>query len=199
MTTAHEHVDVTQDQAGGQVTTARAGPAGGAGARSVAVVSPVASAQVWRALVRASFAVVSYVTPRGEPRSSGVVYASAGNRLYAVVAADSWKARHIAASGKVAVTVPVRRGGLLSLLLPIPPATISFHAAAIVHPAGPVASGAVPARLTSLLPAERRDESCVIEIVPEGWFVTYGIGVSLMKMRDTSAARARLPVATSAS
>jgi hypothetical protein len=157
------------------------------------------SAQVWRVLARASFAVVGYVTPSGEPRSSGVVYASAGKRLYVVVAADSWKARHIAASGQVAVTVPVRRGGLLSLLLPIPPATVTFHAATIVHPAGPLRSGAVPAQLTSLLPAERRDKSCVIEIVPEGWFVTYGIGVSLMKMRDTSAARARLPVDTSSS
>ena len=176
------------------VTTPGAAHAGGAGASNAAIVPRATSAQVWRALARASFAVVGYVTPGGEPRSSGVVYATAGKRLYVVVAADSWKARHIAASGQVAVTVPVRRGGLLSLLLPIPPATISFHAAAIVHPAGPVASGAVPARLTSLLPAERRDESCVIEIVPEGWFVTYGIGVSLMKMRDTSAARARLPV-----
>jgi len=164
-----------------------------------AIAARLTSDQVWRALTRASFAVVSYATPAGEPRSSGVVYAADGHRLYVAIASDSWKARHIAASGKVAVTVPVRRGGLLSLLLPIPPATISFHAAAIVHPAGPVASGAVPARLTSLLPAERRDESCVIEIVPEGWFVTYGIGVSLMKMRDTSAARARLPVTTSPS
>src|SRR5215469_14599502 len=162
-----------------------------------AIAARLTSDQVWRALTRASFAVVSYVTPAGEPRSSGVVYATDGGRLYVAVAADSWKARHIAASGQVAVTVPVRRGGLLSLLLPIPPATISFHAAAIVHPAGPLAPGAVPAQLTSLLPAERRYSSCVIEIVPEGWFVTYGIGVSLMKMRDTCAARARLPVDTS--
>ena len=187
-------IDVTDGQAGRQVTTAGAVHVGGAGARGAVATSRVTSAQVWRALARASFAVVSYVTPGGEPRSSGVVYATAGKRLYVVVAADSWKARHIAASGQVAVTVPVRRGGLLSLLLPIPPATISFHAVAIVRPAGPMASGAVPAKLASLLPAERRDKSCVIEIVPEGWFVTYGIGVSLMKMRDTSAARARLPV-----
>ena len=190
-------IDVTDGQTAGQA--ARAELAGGSGPQSAAAMSRATSAQVWHALARASFAVVCYVTPGGEPRSSGVVYARAGKRRYAVVAADSWKARHIAASGKVAVTVPVRRGGLLSLLLPIPPATISFHAAAIVHPAGPVASGAVPARLTSLLPAERRDKSCVIEIVPEGWFVTYGIGVSLLKMRDTSAARARLPVITSPS
>jgi hypothetical protein len=159
-----------------------------------AATGPVTSAQVWRAIAKASFAVVSYVTPGGEPRSSGVVYASTGERLYVVAAADSWKARHIAASGQVAVTVPVRRGGLLALLLPIPPATVSFHAKAIVHPPAPVASGAVPKQLTSLLPAERRDLSRVIEIIPVGRFVTYGVGVSLTRMRDTSAARARVPV-----
>ena len=36
----------------------------------------------------------------------------------------------------LAVTVPVRRGGILSVAVPIPPATISFHGAAVVHPAG---------------------------------------------------------------
>jgi hypothetical protein len=35
----------------------------------------------------------------------------------------------------------------------------------------------------------------VIEIVPEGTFVTYGVGVPLLKMRDPVAARARVPVA----
>lgn len=92
--------------------------------------------QVWRAIAKASFAIVSYVTPTGEPRSSGVMYATVGRRLYVVVGPESWKAKHVAASGRVAVTVPVRRGGLLSLALPIPPATISFHGAAIVHPPG---------------------------------------------------------------
>lgn len=151
------------------------------------------SEQVWRALTRASFAVVSYVTPAGEPRSSGVVYAADGRRLYVAVASDSWKARHIAASGRVAVTVPVRRGGLLSLLFPIPPATVSFHGPAIVHPAGPVADRAVPEQLASLLPPERRTSSCILEIVPEGQFMIYGLGVSLKRMRSPAAARARVP------
>ena len=152
------------------------------------------SEQVWRALTRASFAVVSYVTPAGEPRSSGVVYAADGRRLYVAVAAGSWKARHIAASGRVAVTVPVRRGGPLSLLFPIPPATVSFHGTAIVHPAGPVAGRAVPERLASLLPPERRASSCILEIVPEGRFMVYGLGVPLARMRSPAAARARVPV-----
>lgn len=75
------------------------------------------SDQVWRQLESASFAVISYVTPRGEPRSSGVVYGTVSRRLYTAVAADSWKARHIGASKQVSVTVPVRRGGVLALVL----------------------------------------------------------------------------------
>ena len=173
MTTVREH-----DQAG----------TGGA------IAARLTSEQVWRALNRASFAVVSYVTPAGEPRSSGVVYAADGRRLYVAVASDSWKARHIAASGRVAVTVPVRRGGLLSLLFPIPPATVSFHGTATVHPPGPVADRAAPARLASLLPPERRASSCILEIVPEGRFMVYGLGVSLARMRSPAAARARVPV-----
>jgi Pyridoxamine 5'-phosphate oxidase len=150
--------------------------------------------QVWHQLAKASFAVLSYVTPAGEPRSSGVVYKTVGHRLYVAVAHDSWKAKHVAASGRVAVTVPVRRGGLLSLVAPIPPATVSFHATAIVHPAGAPQVRSVMQKLGSLLPTERRASACLIEVVPEGAFVTYGLDVSLSKLRDPAAARARVPV-----
>jgi hypothetical protein len=160
------------------------------------VVSSVrlTSEQVWHALTRASFAVISYVTPAGEPRSSGVLYKVVGRRLYLAVAPDSWKARHIQASGQVAVTVPVRRGGILSLVLPIPPATISFHARAIVHPAGAIDVGALSHELESLLPAERRATSCVIELLPEAAFMVYGLGVTLAEMRNPATARAHVPV-----
>jgi hypothetical protein len=123
-----------------------------------------------------------------------VVYKTVGRRLYIAVAPDSWKARHIAASGRVAVTVPVRRGGLLSLVTPIPPATISFHANAIVHPADSPQGRSVLKELASLLPAERQASACIIEVIPEGFFVTYGVGVSLIQMRDPAAAAARVPV-----
>jgi hypothetical protein len=147
--------------------------------------------QVWRELAKASFAVIGHVTPSGDPRSSGVLYKAIDHRLFVVTAPDGWKAKHIAATPRVSVTVPVRRGGLLSLVLPIPPATISFHAAAVVHPAG---SMDVPADLSSLVPDERRSSSCIIELLPEAMFATYGIGVPLMKMRDPAQSRARVPV-----
>ncbi len=44
------------------------------------------------------------------------------------------------------MTVPVRRGGIMSLLLPIPPETISFHATAVVHRAGSVEDGTLPGK-----------------------------------------------------
>ncbi len=156
--------------------------------------SHVTTEQVWHELDRASFAVIGYVTPAAEPRSSGVVYKTVGKRLYMAVAPNSWKARHIAAAGHVSVTVPVRRGGILSLVLPIPPATISFHATAIVHPAGSVKVSAVSKELDSLLPPDRRDAAVVIELAPEGEFLTYGVGVSLIDMQKPELARAVVPM-----
>jgi hypothetical protein len=150
--------------------------------------------QVWHQVANASFAVLSHVTPAGEPRSSGVVYKTVGRRLYVAVAPDSWKARHVAATRRVAVTVPVRRGGILALVAPIPPATISFHARAIVHPASSPQVHSLLKELGSLIPTERRASACVIEVVPEGEFLTYALGVPLRKMRDPAAARARIPV-----
>jgi hypothetical protein len=34
----------------------------------------------------------------------------------------------------------------------------------------------------------------LIEVIPEGEYLTYGLGVSLLKMRTPAAARARVPV-----
>jgi hypothetical protein len=116
-------------------------------------------------------------------------------RLYLVTAPDSWKARQISDGDQVAVTVPIRRGGgLLSLIIPIPPATVSFHATARVHPAGPVSSGPAPKRLVSHLPKQRREAGCLLELVPEGDFLTYGLGVPLQDMAKPDAALAHVPV-----
>lgn len=146
---------------------------------------------VWRAVSHASFAVLSHVTPTGAPRSSGVVYAVDGDRMLVAVAKDSWKARHIGPDGLVAVTVPIRRGGLLSLLLPIPPATVSFPAVATPHAGEALAR--IPA-LAKLVPPRRRTSCVVLELRPAGHYVTYGVGVPLARMRDPVRSRARIPV-----
>jgi hypothetical protein len=188
MAATNQHQQAHVGTAGVGVTRAAAGGDG------PPVAARLTTEQVWHQVTKASFAVLSHVTPAGEPRTSGVLYKTIGRRLYVVTAPDSWKARHIAASGRVAVTVPVRRGGLLSLVAPIPPATVSFHATAIVHPADSPEVRSVLKELASLLPAERQASACIIEVIPTGFFVTYGVDVSLMQMRDPAAARARVPV-----
>jgi hypothetical protein len=170
-------------------------PARGERRRGATSAPSLSSDTVWGELDRASFAIISYVTPAGEPRSSGVVYGVHERHLYVVVAPDSWKARQIADGQPVAVTVPVRRGGLLSLFAPIPPATITFRARARVYPAGSLDPGSVSKKLQALLPKDRR-EATVLELVPEATFLTYGIGVSLLAMRDPAVARAHIPVAS---
>jgi hypothetical protein len=171
-----------------------------AGTRAVAgdggtvVASRLTSEQVWREVAKASFAVLSHVTPSGAPRSSGVVFTTIGRRLYVAVDAEGWKARHIPARGQVCVTVLVRRGGVLSLVAPIPPATISFRGTATVHPASSRQFDASYKALERLLPPDHRDSAAIIEIVPEGAFVTYGLGVSLTQMRNPAVSQARVPV-----
>ena len=148
----------------------------------------------WRAIEKASFAVISYVTPSGEPRSSGVVYATIGRRIYIAVAPDSWKARHIAWSRRVSVTVPVRRGGILTLMMPIPPATISFAAEAAVHPPGSFDLNAESPRLARLIPPGTAQRSALVVLTPQGEFLTYGIGMPLLQMRDPAHARGHASV-----
>lgn len=162
--------------------------------RSEAGSLRLSSEEVWNHIERSSFAVLGYATPAGEPRSSGVVYKSIGKRLFVAVAADSWKARFITGEGRVAVTIPVHRGGVLALAMPIPPATISFRARPIVHPAGSVDALEISKQLESLLPAERRAGAAVIELIPEGRFLTYGLDVSLPNMAKPELARAVVPI-----
>jgi hypothetical protein len=159
-----------------------------------AVARQLSSDDVWRQVSKASFAVLAHVTPGGVPRCTGVVYAAVGRRLYVAVAPESSKARHIADGTRVSLTVPVRRGGLLSLVVPIPPATISFSARVMVHAPGSLDLEAASPALTRLVPASRRERAVVLELVPEGQFLTYGIGVSLKDLADPAVAMGRVPV-----
>ena len=151
--------------------------------------------EVWDAIGHASFAVLSHVTPSGEPRSSGIVFAVDARKVYVAVAPDGWKARQIHDGSVVSVTVTVRRGGLLALVLPIPPATITFRARAHVQVLRDLDQGALPASLAKLVPPERTSTAVLLELAPVGRFVTYGLGVPLTKMRDPVASRALVPVA----
>jgi hypothetical protein len=90
--------------------------------------------------------------------------------------------------------VPIRRGGPLALVFPIPPATISFRARASSKRFRDLDRDAMPASLARLVPRERATNAVLLELTPQGRFVTYGLGVSLQRMRDPAASRALVPV-----
>ena len=167
-------------------TSVQQKPAEAQSTPSAVIGGSVGPEEVWSEITRASFATLSYVTPGGDPRSSGVVYVCDRHRLFVAVAPDSWKARHISANGRVSVVVPVHRFALLSLFAPIPPPTVSFRAKAIVHPAGRVDRSPAPAKLISLLPDRRKDSAVILELIPVGDFLVYGLGCSLAEYRNAS-------------
>ncbi len=177
-----------------KATSVRPAPASRAASdEGMAAGARPTSGAVWQVLAKASFAILSHANAAGEPRSSGVAFGTVDRRLYVAVAADGWKARQIVSGQEVAVTVPIRRGGILALLVPIPPATITFQARATVHPPGSLDIASVSKDLVKLIPESRKAGSCVIELVPEGSFLTYGIGVSLADMANPARALALVP------
>ncbi len=151
------------------------------------------SEHVWKELAKRSFGVMSHVAESGEPRSSGVVYGVRGHSILVVVDAGSWKARTIREGQVLAFTVPVRRGGLLAMLFPIPPAAISFHARVHVGEPGLLDRSSLPPKFARLLPPSDHPTR-LLELAPEGNFLCYGIGVSLMAMREPEKSQARVPV-----
>jgi len=149
---------------------------------------------LWRQVEKKRFAVIGWATPAGEPRTAGVMYRVADRRVYLGVDDDSWKARHIAASGHVSVTVLVTRSRLLALVSPIPPATITFRGTAVVHPGDALLT--LPKVVERVLPPDgRREGVAIIEVHPVGDFVTYGVGAPIRAMRHPEEAGGRAPVA----
>jgi len=151
---------------------------------------PTTADDVWKHIEKWPFAVLGFVTPKGEPRAAGVDYTVRNRTLYVLTGPDTWKARHIRANPHVSVTVTIQR--LPIRVRRVPPAVISFAGLATVLTPDDVEAGLL-AELTHGLEG-LENELCVIRIVPTGRFVTYGIGVPPMKMRTPKEAIARVPV-----
>ena len=150
---------------------------------------PTTAEEVWPYIEKWPFAVVSFVTPKGESRSAGVMYKVRDRTLYVLTGPDTWKAKHIKANPSVSVTVTVQR-------LPIrvrqaPPAVITFSGIGTVLEMGEVDSDL---RRDLLRGVGDMPDTCVIRIEPQGRFVTYGIGIPMMQMRRPEKALARVPV-----
>ena len=146
--------------------------------------------EIWPYIEKWPFAVVGFVTPNGEPRAAGVMYKVKDRVLFVLTGPETWKVRHIRENPNVVVTVTVQR--LPIRIRQAPPAIITFPGRATVVPIDEVD----PVLRADLMRGvdDTMGDTCVIQIEPVGRFVTYGIGVPLMKMRHPDESLARVPV-----
>ena len=146
---------------------------------------------IWDEIEGNNFAVLGMVTARHQARTVGIVDVVDGHRLYIGTGRDQWKSKHIAQTGDVSMTIPIPNRVPLMPWIKIPAATITFSGTAHVLEADQLE--------TALFDKLHRHDAertgwRAIEVTPNGHFVTYGIGVSLLEMRHPDRARARVPV-----
>lgn len=154
------------------------------------------SEQVWNELKKELFAVLGMVTPKGEARTIGIVYIVHDHKIYISTRKDSWKARHIQRNPRVSITVPIAKSIPFLPWIKIPAATITFSGKAKVFEAENVEGDILHALFRGIeSDSEMLATTFVLEIEPEGEFVTYGIGLPMMQMRFPEKARGRAPIA----
>ena len=159
-------------------------------------MAEITTQQVWDVLKKELFAVLGMVTAKGEARTVGIVYTAHDKKIYIATGKDTWKACHTRSNPNVSITVPIAKRIPFLPWIKIPAATITFSGKATVLEPEKVGKDVLFALLRGL--AEDQEwlaTMCMIEIEPVGHFITYGVGVRMMEMRDTTKARGRAPVA----
>jgi hypothetical protein len=155
----------------------------------------ITTEEVWREVDKHFFAVLAFVTARGEARSAGIVYAVRGREVYIATEIGSWKVRHITANPHVSLTVTIPKRVPFMPWIPIPPATITFQGDASIHDIKEAPPEINQKLLRGLkLSAEELAALCIIQVRPVGDFVTYGVGVSMQTMRKPELSHGRAPV-----
>lgn len=158
------------------------------------MTNQLSSEIVWQEMQKELFAVLGMVTEKGEARTIGVVYIPHDQKVYILTGEDTWKARHIRQNPSVSITVPIPKRIPFLPWIKIPSATISFAGRASVIAAGEVGQDILHALMRGQeSDREKLATMCVIEIEPVGDFITYGVGIPLMTMRDPEKARGRAP------
>ncbi|GAB4146080.1 MAG: pyridoxamine 5'-phosphate oxidase family protein [Candidatus Promineifilaceae bacterium] len=153
------------------------------------------SAQVWQAIEKEMFAVIGMVTARNQARTVGVVYIVRDRRLYIASGRDTWKVKHIGQNPHVSLTIPVQKRIPFLPWLKIPAATITFAGVARILQPEETPSEIVQAIFRDAASnPQLMAESCLVEVTPVSDFVTYGIGVPMLKMRHPEQARGRAAV-----
>jgi uncharacterized pyridoxamine 5'-phosphate oxidase family protein len=154
--------------------------------------------QVWQEIEANLFAVLGMVTPTGEARTAGIVYVVDDHKLYIGTAKAAWKTKHIARNPHVSLTIPIAKRIPFLPWIKIPAATITFAGVATVLDHHDVKDDVLKKLYRGVVKDEQAlAASCVIEVVPQEDFITYGVGIPLMQMRFPEKARGRVAVGSS--
>jgi hypothetical protein len=114
---------------------------------------------------------------------------------YIATRADSWKGKYIRLNPSVALNVTIPKRIPFMPWIKIPAATIALHGTARVIVAKDADAEIIQALMRGMVEdPELVAQTCVIEVEPTGHFVTYGVRVPLLAMRDPKTARGRVPV-----
>lgn len=155
----------------------------------------LSSEQVWQEIEKELFAVIGMVTAKNEARTVGMIYVVRDRKLYIGTDKDAWKTRHIAGNPHVSITIPIAKRIFFMPWIKIPAATITFSGTARILEAAETPPELLQAIFRGLAnDEEMMADSCLIEVTPEKKFITYGVGIPLIQMRDPEKARGRAPV-----
>ncbi|MBE9524130.1 MAG: pyridoxamine 5'-phosphate oxidase family protein [Chloroflexi bacterium] len=156
----------------------------------------LSSKQVWGVLENNLFAVLGLVTANGEARTVGIVYVVHERKLYIATSKNTWKARHIRGNPHVSLTVTIPKRIMFMPWIKIPAATITFSGIGTVLNPKDVVKDVLSSLLRGLeTDTETIASMSVIEVQPVGDFITYGVGIPMMAMRNPEKASGRAPVA----
>jgi hypothetical protein len=151
--------------------------------------------QVWEAIENELFCVLGMVNKRNQARTVGVAYIVRDRVLYIGTGINTWKARHIMNNPHVSVTIPIPKRILFLPWIKVPQATITFSGTATVTDVLEVKKGLLQAVFRHKADDKAfLQETCIIEIAPQGDFITYGVGIPLIKIRQPEQARGRASV-----
>jgi hypothetical protein len=159
------------------------------------MTAQLTSERVWEEIEKELFAVIGLVTADNESRTVGVVYITRNHRLYIASGKETWKVKHIAQNPHVSLTIPIHKRIPFMPWIKIPAATITFSGIAQILEPAETPTEIIQAIFRDMAGnTELMAESCLIEVTPVKDFITYGVGIPLMQMRDPKLARGRVPV-----
>jgi len=159
------------------------------------MTNPATTDIVWKVIENELFAILGMVTRNRESRTVGIVYIVNDRKFYIGTGLETWKVRHLKENPNVSLTITIAKRVPVMPWIKIPQATITFAGKAVISTGQDAPIDLLQSVFRHLADdQEFMKDNCLIEITPVGEFITYGVGIPLMQMRDPERSRGRASV-----